>query len=39
MEVQESLTKWLADGHMSDDEKSQLSNALRPLIDTVLAKL
>lgn len=39
MEVQQYLTKWLADGHMTDDEKNQLSKALKPLVDTVMEKL
>lgn len=39
MKVQEYLTKWLADGSMSDEEKETLSKALKPLVDMVVEKL
>lgn len=39
MKVQEYLTKWLADGSMSDEEKETLSKALKPLVDMVVERL
>lgn len=37
--VVEHITKWLADGKMSDEETQELANALKPLLEKIREKL
>ena len=37
--VVEQITKWLADGKMSDEEAQELANALKPLIEMIREKI
>ena len=37
--VVEQITKWLADGKMSDEETQELANAVKPLIEMIREKI
>ena len=37
--VVEQITKWLADGKMSDEETQELANELKPLLEMIREKL
>ena len=37
--VVEQITKWLADGKMSDEETQELANALKPLLEMIREKI